>query len=65
MTVLRPLCVVCHHRPREDGSARCHDCGPGRINAPAARPRPALLRPLDHAAELLGDTDTRTNIEEF
>ena len=28
-----PMCVVCHRQPREAGSARCWDCGPGRISA--------------------------------
>lgn len=29
--VLRPLCAVCFRNPRAEGSARCTDCGPGRI----------------------------------
>ena len=47
--VRRPLCATCFRQPREDGSARCTDCGPGRILTP--RPR---RTPLDRAAELLG-----------
>jgi hypothetical protein len=58
---MRPLCVTCFRQPREPGSARCSDCGPGRIRPvrPPARPtRP--LTPMDHAAELLGDNDINT-----
>ena len=29
--VRRPNCSTCFLRPREHGSARCDDCGPGRI----------------------------------
>jgi len=28
---LRPNCAVCGRNPRAEGSARCVDCGPGRI----------------------------------
>lgn len=57
MTARRPLCATCFTNPREAGSARCHDCGPGRIQPP--RPR---LRSTERAALALGD-DTTT--EEF
>ena len=53
MNVARPLCSVCHRRHREPGSARCCDCGAGRIHGTAAPPRrPRRPRP----AEQLGDT---------
>jgi hypothetical protein len=32
--VAKPLCAVCHRHPREPMSARCHNCGPGRIKTP-------------------------------
>ena len=53
MNVARPLCSVCHRRHREPSSARCNDCGPGRLfsSAPPRRPR----KPTP--AQELGDTD--------
>ena len=56
MTVLRSNCSTCFAAPRELGSARCYDCGPGRIQTPS-KPRSAL----DRAAQELGEelqTDT-------
>ena len=53
MTMLRPNCAVCHALPREPGSARCADCGVGRIQ-PAPRHR---YRSLERAARALGDAD--------
>lgn len=50
MTVLRPQCSTCFAAPRELNSARCYDCGPGRIYTPS-KPRSAL----DRAAAELGD----------
>lgn len=48
MTAARPLCAVCFSQPREPGTARCADCGPGRIR-PATPARP--MSPLALAAE--------------
>lgn len=48
--VSRPLCAVCFRNPREEGTARCADCGPGRLES-NKRPRPTRL---DRATELLG-----------
>lgn len=61
MTALRPNCAVCHANPRAEGSARCEDCGPGRIQPP--RPR---LRSAERAALALGadPDDTTTEAEE-
>jgi hypothetical protein len=56
VTVSRPLCAVCFTNPRESASARCHDCGPGRIQTPSKPPSA-----LDRAAQELGEelqTDT-------
>jgi hypothetical protein len=42
--VMRPRCAVCHRHPREPLSARCRNCGPGRIKTPkppAGPPGPA------------------------
>ena len=52
--VRRPLCATCFRQPREYGSARCADCGPGRIVTPRPAPPLRALSPVDHAAELLG-----------
>ena len=42
MIAARPLCCVCHRNPREPDSARCADCGPGKIFGLLPRPsRPA------------------------
>lgn len=40
MIAARPLCAVCHRNPREPDSARCYDCGPGRLAPTPHRPRP-------------------------
>ena len=37
--VSRPMCAVCFREPRELNSARCWDCGPGRIAPLPHRPR--------------------------
>lgn len=37
MTIARPLCSVCFRQPRAHQSARCADCGPGRL-ASSRRP---------------------------
>ena len=50
MTVARPLCSCCFKRHREPGTAKCADCGPGRIYT-AAPPR---RRPRPTPAERLG-----------
>lgn len=39
MTVLRPLCAVCHRYERAEGSAKCTYCGPGRLGAPPLPPK--------------------------
>lgn len=57
MTVSRPLCAVCHARPRASQSARCEECGPGRIAAPTPPSRRPRSR-LDRAAELLDPAHT-------
>ena len=51
MTAARPPCSVCHRRHREPGSARCCDCGAGRIHGTTAPPR---RRPRPTPAEQIG-----------
>lgn len=66
MTALRPLCAVCFRHPRAEGTNRCEECGPGRVMMPP-RLRPPR-RPVDRAAELLGDGDdttTATDMENY
>lgn len=53
MNVQRPLCAVCFREPREPNSARCRDCGPGRIS-PSIRPP---MSRLERAAQQLNTTD--------
>jgi DNA-directed RNA polymerase subunit RPC12/RpoP len=53
VTILKPLCATCHAQAREPSSARCADCGPGRIVA--TRPR---LRSAERAARALNADET-------
>jgi hypothetical protein len=57
MTVSKPLCCICFREPRAEGSARCLDCGPGRIRPVGP---PSYRRPVSaaqRAAEQLGNPD--------
>ena len=42
MNVSRPLCSVCFREPREPGTSKCNNCGPGRIAPVPHRPRTKL-----------------------
>lgn len=56
MTVSRPMCSTCFAAPREPNTARCYECGPGRIQTPSR-----LRSLMDCAAQELGEelqTDT-------
>lgn len=58
--IARPLCVVCHARPRTDNGVRCADCGPGRVMSAvppsvAKRPPRRPPDPVTRAAAVLGD----------
>lgn len=51
MNVSKPLCCTCYTRRRAERSARCEDCGPGRIQTPRPGP-PLVLSPLDRAVDI-------------
>lgn len=48
MSVARPMCAVCHARPREEGTAKCSDCGPGRL-ATYRPPKPTTSTDKDYS----------------